>query len=242
MTAPPSKAAAAKKYRHGQHEHARVDGTFGQSNKKHEIANVVAEASLGSTKDLKGSSTTEDKHKSMSLLLADDHHSPMTAEDYLELRVRPQLCFYQQRLPAYEHQNISTEALLNCTTIAATAMAFFGYASWGALPAAVGTVLTAWSKFAMVDKKLQRYSDAVSSLDTIVRWWKMLGSVEKASLAKIDQLVSNCEAAFQTERQGWVATSMANQLLAAAGGSSEKEEKDKKKDQQQGADVALAEV
>ncbi|GMI16835.1 hypothetical protein TrLO_g6223 [Triparma laevis f. longispina] len=31
----------------------------------------------------------------------DDHHSPLTANGYFKLRVRPQLRFYKSRLPGY---------------------------------------------------------------------------------------------------------------------------------------------
>jgi len=42
--------------------------------------------------------------------------------------------------------------------------------------------------------------------------WKLLGSVEKANLGKISELVEKLETTFQTERQGWVSTSITGQL------------------------------
>ena len=84
----------------------------------------------------------------------------------------------------------------------------------------------------MADKKLQRFSDAITSLDALVRWWRLLSSVEKSQLGKISQLVNGCEATFHSERQGWVATSMANQQLldAAAGDAQGSSGKKKDKD------------
>ena len=96
-------------------------------------------------------------------------------------------------------------------------LAFSNLASWGALTAAVSSLVAAWSKFEVVDKKLQRFSDAIAGLQNVERWWNLLGSVEKANLNKISLLVDNCENIFQNERQGWVTTSMAIQLLDQAG-------------------------
>jgi len=42
--------------------------------------------------------------------------------------------------------------------------------------------------------------------------WKLLGSVEKANLGKISELVEKLETTFQTERQGWVSMSITGQL------------------------------
>ena len=68
-----SKRKLAKVYKHGQYEGASIGGTFGQANKR-------------------------GKKKGR---LEDDHHCPLTAEGYLKLRVKPQLAFYQSRLPKY---------------------------------------------------------------------------------------------------------------------------------------------
>jgi len=224
---------ASLKYRHGQLSNARVDGTFGQSNRSDQASSQL----WSSVAFLKDSALTKElQGTGVRKILHNDHHSPLTADEYLELRVRPHLAYYQGRLPSYARIRVWHETLMMATTIAGILLAFLGYASWGAAPAAVATVLTAWSKFVMVDKKLQRFSDAITSLDSLIRWWRLLSSVEKANLSKISQLVGGCEMTFQTERQGWVSTSMATHLLDAAAGSDsgtgldEKRRKDKNQD------------
>lgn len=120
---------------------------------------------------------------------------------------------------------------MNATMIAGVLLAFADHASWGALPSAFATMLTAWSKFEVVDKKLQRFSDAIESLSSLLRWWKLLGSVEKANLGKIAQLVGSCENAFQSERQGWVSTSLASQLLEQAADNAQGKTGDRRKNE-----------
>ena len=200
----PTGSSRARKYRHGQHPGASVDGTFAQSNR-----------SLSGPRNSGGE------------LLEDDHHSPLLPDEYLELRVKPQLLYYQRQMPKHERHRILFEVLLNCTTIAGMLLAFLDHAQWGALPAGIATAVTAWSKFVSTDTKLQRYADAINSIDKIVRWWRLLGAVEKASLSKVSDLIGACEGAFQTERQGWVATSMATHSLHD-GKSNDEDNRDKK--------------
>lgn len=208
MSAPES-TRSARKYRHGQHNGARVDGTFGRSNLPNEV-DIIARA-IGRDRPQKGQ-------------LLDDHHSPLLAEEYLQLRVRTQLSFYQRKHPKHVRSRMTYEFLLNATTIAGVILAFVDLPEWAPLAAASATGIAAWSKFTSVDTKLQRYADAITSIDNMLRWWKLLGSVEKVNLGKVYQLISGCEEIFATERQGWVSTAM-SVTMGGKGGDADDDEK-----------------
>ena len=76
-------------------------------------------------------------------LQLDDHHSPCTPHEYLQLRVRPQLHFYQGRMPRYARQRAVMEVILVLTTLTGTALAFASFSSWSSISVGVATAVTA---------------------------------------------------------------------------------------------------
>ena len=172
-------------YKHGQYPRAGVQGTFGRANQK----------KRGDGK------------------LSDDHHSPVSPETYLELRVATQLAFFQTRLPVYSRGRFYFEAILVFGSLTGTILAFLGLSSWAAISTAITASCTAYAQFQGTEKKLLRYSDGVSGLDSILLWWRSLTDVERASMDAKTQLVTSCESIFQSERQGWVTTNMSQKLL-----------------------------
>ncbi|GMI27381.1 hypothetical protein TeGR_g6154, partial [Tetraparma gracilis] len=180
-------------YKHGQYKFTAYTGTFGKAN-----------AGLVSTAAGDG-------------MLDDDHHSPLSAEQYLKFRVRPMLHFYQSRLPTYSKRRGLYEGFVLLGSLAATLLAFMKLSHWAAVPASLAAAVTAFSEFNGTEKKLLRYSDCISGLDSILLWWRTLTDVERAGTSNVTELVQACENVFQSERQAWVSTSMGT-----------KKEKDKK--------------
>merc|ERR1711924_330067 len=148
--------------------------------------------------------------------MGDDHHSPATAKEYLVLRVRPQIRFYQKRLPLYSTARAVIEMVLVAASLCGMVLAFLSLSSWAAISVAVATAATAYSKFLDPEKKLRRFSDTIAAIDSILLWWASLTDVEQATQVNINDLVARCEDLFQSERQAWVSTAMANTLLAEA--------------------------
>jgi len=142
----------------------------------------------------------------------DDHHSPCSPEDYLRLRVSKHLEFYQSRLLVYYRRRVSFEIAINLSTLASTLLAFLGYGSWAAIPAAIAAAVLSFSKFDGTEKKITRFSESIASLDAVLVWWRSL-DVERTNITRISDLVSRCEETFQTERQSWISTSMASKML-----------------------------
>ena len=100
-------------------------------------------------------------------------------------------------------------------SVAGTLLAFVGKANWAAVPTALTAMATAYNEFGGCEKKLLRYSDSISNLDSILLWWRALTDVEKASVEAKSKLVDSCERSFQSERQGWASTNMSNKMLMA---------------------------
>jgi len=101
----------ALKYRHGQYEHSRVDGTFGQSNWSY-LKHPSASRRRGQPEI--------DKNMERP---SDDHHSLLTADEYIELRAWPQLAYYKSKLPLYEHNKMCHELIMNTTMVVGVVLA-----------------------------------------------------------------------------------------------------------------------
>ena len=169
----------------------------------------------------------------------DDHHSPLSPEIYLKLRMEPQMRFYQSRLPTYYRTRTISEVLLMIGTLSGTLMAFLDVSEWAAVVTAVATLVTAWVAFHGTSRKLTRYSNTVSKGLSILLWWKHMTPIEKSSVTNVNQLVMICEDLFERERESWQSTSMATKLLtdaAAATSGSAQEDDDSDKGSQQATD------
>ena len=196
-------------YTHGQYRGCGIDGTFGHAKQVREEARQQDDPDA----------------------VLDDHHSPLPPEAYLRLRVEPMVRFYQGRLPAYYRSRTVFEVLLLVGSLAGTVMAFFKVDEWVAIAAAVSALVTAWAAFTGTKQKLNRYSNTIEKVQSIMLWWRALTPTDKALPAKIRHLVMSCEEAFEREREGWASTSMTTALLAQAASDDQHgdEDHDKKK-------------
>jgi len=181
-----------KRFKHGQHKGAGVHGTFGASN--------------------------NERGRQME----DDHHSPINANEYLDLRVRPVVKFYQKRLPRYYFSRTTIQYALLFGTFSSTILAFLEISSWSVIPSATATALSAWKEFSGTDKKLSRYAGTISKLNRLIIWWEQLSDVEKASSTNLQGLILSCEEVLERERESWLSTSMATKMLTEAAGGDEK--------------------
>jgi hypothetical protein len=150
--------------------------------------------------------------------LSDDHQSPCTPDEYLQLRVMPRLQFYQARLPTYQRMAGVWESLLMAASICGVVLSFFKEARWSPIPTSVTICITAYAEFHDTERKLVRYSEAVSRIDSVKMWWDSLSNVEKVSLACVTTLVSTCEDAFADEREAWGSSSVVSAEMDARSG------------------------
>jgi hypothetical protein len=175
-------------FKHGQYKDSGIQGTFGKEKSWLHSNKASAESAM---RRLKKS-------------FRDDFHSPCRPNEYLNLRVKTALAFYQDRLPTYYRIKSNIQIFLLLGTFSGVILALLNIASWAAIFTGVAGAVTAWSEFHGTEDKLTRYSDVITQVDSIVLWWKMLSPVDQSSVALISELVERCESVFRDERQAWV--------------------------------------
>eukprot|EP00282_Hemiselmis_andersenii_P037558 CAMPEP_0169426518 /NCGR_PEP_ID=MMETSP1042-20121227/250_1 /TAXON_ID=464988 /ORGANISM="Hemiselmis andersenii, Strain CCMP1180" /LENGTH=1005 /DNA_ID=CAMNT_0009536455 /DNA_START=113 /DNA_END=3128 /DNA_ORIENTATION=- len=145
-------------------------------------------------------------------------HQP---DDYLQLRVYPQLAFYQGRMPRYSNLRTFFEASFTLFALSGTVFSTLDSQEWAAVVTAVAAGLTAWAEFSGTEKKLYRYSESASQVGSAVMWWNSLAEVDKASTVQISRLVETCETIFQTEGQSWSSATVLSKLSSGEGNDEE---------------------
>lgn len=176
-------------FRHGQYVGAGVQGTFGEDGYWTRSYNTASVESV--------------KHK-LNSNSGDDFHSPCRPTEYLNLRVKKALAFYQNRLPIYTRIKSNTQIFLLAGTFSGVVLALLDITSWVAIFTAVTGAVTAWSEFHGTEDKITRYSDVITQIESAVLWWKMLSPVDQSSVNMISGLVERCESIFRDEHQAWV--------------------------------------
>lgn len=147
----------------------------------------------------------------------DDHHSPCSCEEYLTLRVEPQLAFYKRRIPGYYRRRTVFHSLLLLGALSGTLLAFLNLDEWTAAVTAASGVMTAWVAFTDVTRKMRRYSNCVDKAGILVLAWKSLTSVEQARADRQRDLFAGCEELFERERDAWLSTSAHKKTLQQNG-------------------------
>ena len=152
----------------------------------------------------------------------DDHHSPVRPKDYIEQRLLPSKEFYEKRLPWYARKRLLLKLLTLLATVAASILARFGLSSYVTLVTAFATAVTSWSEFSDTDRKMERYTRAIASIENLLSQWDSTGEVERASVTAIANLVVTGESIIANERLAWqsTATSRDDEAGAAEGESS----------------------
>jgi len=138
--------------------------------------------------------------------MEDNHASPLTIEQYIELRVRTMITFYQLRLPSYSLKLTMSAYVLLIGTAVATLMAYLQLAHFVAIVTAVTSGVTSYMEFHSTDKKLMRYNCTIVGLQKALLWWNSLSDVERASQKNSNTLVCMCEDTIRNERGSWMAT------------------------------------
>ena len=91
----------------------------------------------------------------------DNHHSPLSPEDYIAFRVKPTLKFYQKRLPRYYRLRTAGQLLIFLGGLTGTFLAFINESPWTAIATVTSSALGSWLEFHGTAKKLVRYSNTV---------------------------------------------------------------------------------
>ncbi|CAK9007983.1 Hypothetical protein (Fragment) [Durusdinium trenchii] len=133
----------------------------------------------------------------------DDHHSLLTAREYMDLRFHSRVRFYQQRLPRYARWHTMHQVLLAIASGLVTVLVYLGETQWCAVCTAGVAAATAWAEFNGTKKKMRMQQAASFPL-----------------------LVQRSEECFASEHSSWV-SSMSAQHGHRKTGNDEEDEKDK---------------
>ena len=148
--------------------------------------------------------------------IIDDYHSPMDANQYLALRLEPMIRRYQSRITPYYTSKTTVAIFLMLATGASALMASLGLTVWIAIISICASSVTSWSEFSGVQKKLNRYSSAITKLRDVRLWWETLSPVEQSSSKHVTQLLVMTEDVIMANVSAWLATSMAAKSLSKA--------------------------
>ena len=144
--------------------------------------------------------------------LADNHHSPMKPGQYISARLIPMLHWYQRRVPQkYREAKLTMFLMLTCTSGIAVLSYLNGRPGMHTvdLNAVAGVVsglsaaITAWQSDSGADRKINRYTNAVVSINNLLLWWDSLTAPEQSSLKNIDRLIHVGEHVKMVEVSGW---------------------------------------
>lgn len=137
----------------------------------------------------------------------DDHFSPIRAVEYIEFRLRPQISWYQRRIPRSNAQRVVLKLLALTVTVGSSILARYAYIRIVVIATAFGSALTSYGEYNDTAKKVERYNRAIAGLENLLTWWESLSRAERASEANIARLVHSGEQCIGDERLAWQSTS-----------------------------------
>jgi len=88
-------------------------------------------------------------------------------------------------------------------TVGASIFAYLHMMTIMGVVSACAAGMTSWSEFLDLDRKLQRYTNAVKELEKLKNWWYSLTEVEQASLSNVAHLVETGESIICGEHKAW---------------------------------------
>ena len=86
----------------------------------------------------------------------DDYYSPINPEDYIELRLKPAIAFYQKRVPTNTHLRTAIKLSLLTATVASSFLARYKLTHMVTIVTAFSSMIIAYSEFADADRKAER--------------------------------------------------------------------------------------
>ena len=137
----------------------------------------------------------------------DDHFSPVRALEYIQFRLKPQIGWYQKRIPRSNAQRVLLKLLALAVTVASSILARYAYIRVVVVATAFGSALTSYGEYNDTAKKVERYNRAIAGIENLLTWWESLSRVERASEANIAKLVHSGEQCISDERLAWQSTS-----------------------------------
>ena len=86
----------------------------------------------------------------------DDYYSPINPGDYIELRLRPAIAFYQKRVPIKTHQRMAFKLSLLTAAVASAFLARFKLTHLVTVVTAFSSMIISYFESADMDRKVKR--------------------------------------------------------------------------------------
>ena len=85
-----------------------------------------------------------------------DYYSPIKPEEYIELRLKPAIEFYQTLVPVKTNLRRRFKLTLLTVTVASSVFARFDYSHMVTIVTAFASMIISYSEFADADRKVER--------------------------------------------------------------------------------------
>eukprot|EP00928_Gymnodinium_smaydae_P100038 TRINITY_DN970_c2_g2_i1.p1 TRINITY_DN970_c2_g2~~TRINITY_DN970_c2_g2_i1.p1 ORF type:complete len:1074 (+),score=154.58 TRINITY_DN970_c2_g2_i1:130-3351(+) len=137
----------------------------------------------------------------------DDFHSPINAQRYIDLRLKPRRKFYEERLPKYVRRGVILQiCVFMCSTVSAI-LSYYDIISAVAMISALSSAITSWMGFTDLSRKCERYTSAIRGIKDLERTWWTLTAVQKSDIRNINKLIIKGEMVLSSEYGTWSAAS-----------------------------------
>jgi len=143
------------------------------------------------------------EHVDKLVALRNDHQSPVKPTVYITMRLTPMMMFYQARLPRYGRRSRFWTLMTLVFSAVCSALAYFKLNLVVAMLSGVTSGIVCWIEFEDLQRKIERYSNAIRSIKALKSWWDSLTPAERASTLNISRLILEGESIITSENQGW---------------------------------------
>ena len=157
-----------------------------------------SEVTLGSLRPYEGQLPPRD-----AIAGDDDGFSELTAERYLEVRLRDQLAYYRGKSVKLDRQFHRLQWSIVALGGLGTFLAAVGFEIWIPVSVSLAAALGGYLELRRVESTLAVYTRAAMELENVATWWSALPPGEKSRDGRRVELVSKTEAALQTESTNW---------------------------------------
>jgi len=129
----------------------------------------------------------------------DDGMSILTAEDYVPMRVLPNINRIQNSLPLLNFQLSCCQILLYTSTLASGILGLLGVKLYVPITAAIASAVESIANYERFRDRLMAANGALADLNSLLLWYKSLSMVERRLAHNKNHLVDVTEAALLNE-------------------------------------------
>jgi hypothetical protein len=135
---------------------------------------------------------------------ADDGLGPLTAEQYLKLRVNDQLFYFETKISKLGRRMHLSQWAIYISGGLGTLLAALNVDLWVALTTTINGVLASYIGMNDIENSLIKYNQTATDLLNVRGWWTALTAAEQAERKNVNKLVSYTEKTLEGELVGWV--------------------------------------